>query len=233
MTRLLATLALALCSLGSFAADHPLIMVSIKPFYNITANVMRNVGTPELLIKFASPHDYTLKPSEAQLISDADLVVWAGPNLDAYLTKPIQSLANKDLNLEEIPGLNLLPIRDCHAPCMHGHSHSDTDPHFWLDPENAIIIATAIAEELAEIDPKNAETYRNNSKDFAKQIRSKELIWKETLQPYQMKPYVVSHDAFQYFNYYFKLDEVTAISLNPEVPPSVKRVQEIQEMLTE
>lgn len=214
----------------------PTIMVTLKPFYNITYYIMQNVGMPQLLLKNnASPHDYHLRPSDAKLISDADLIIWGGVNLEPYMQKPIESMAKANLDLSKTPGLKLLPQR-CNQDWAHDHNHehqhdANYDPHYWLDPDNAIIIASNIADKLAEIDKAHADIYHRNAKNFAAQLRTKEKTWQTKLLPYQDDPYIVGHDAFQYFNEYFDLDGVGSITLNPELPPSAKHIQELQAMM--
>ncbi len=221
---------------SALAASAPQVIVSIKPFYNICASVMHSVGTPHLLLTGnSSPHDYQLKPSDARIIQSSSLVVWGGPELDSYLSKTVSSLAEKQLNLAEAPGLELLQMRtSCnwqHGNCNHHHHHGGIDPHFWLDPDNAIIIATAIANKLQEIDPANAEIYANNAKKFALNINQKKQDWQQKLAPYSNARYIVAHDAYQYFNKFFDLDGVGSITINPEVPPSINRIQHIKYLL--
>ncbi len=240
------TIIVALYATQAAASSAPKIIVSIKPFYNICANVMQLVGTPELLLAGnASPHDYQLKPSDVKLIESADLVIWGGPELEGYLAKSISTLANKkQLDLAAIPGLTLLSIRTSNnwEPDEHDHSHADhhhdhnhahnvNDPHFWLDPENAIIVATVIADQLSEIDPEHKNIYQQNARDFSKQINADKKKWRKELAPYKHSPYIVSHDAYQYFNKFFGLDGVGSITLHPEIPPSIARVQQIHNML--
>lgn len=229
-------LLLILYSTGASAASSvPNVVVSIKPFYNICANVMQSVGKPHLLLtQNASPHDYQLKPSDAKLINSSDLLIWGGPGLEGYLNKAAINLANKQLDLASAPGLELLAMRFSTQWHHHDHGHShhdDIDPHFWLDPDNSIIIASAIASKLAEIDPQNATIYADNAREFSKQINTQKLIWQKQLNPYKTSPYIVSHDAYQYFNNYFGLDGVGAITLNPEIPPSIQRIQNIHNLL--
>jgi zinc transport system substrate-binding protein len=217
-------------------------MVSIKPFYNLCTKVMQSVGEPILLLKQnASPHDYQLKPSDVKLIESSDLIVWGGPELETYLQKPIANTTkNKSLNLATIPGLSLLPMRTStnweaehdHAH-EHGHEHSHdvNDPHFWLDPDNAIVMVKAIAARLSEIDPLHAKIYAHNAADFIKQLQKREPIWKKQLKSMDNKAFIVFHDAYQYLDHYFGLNGVGSITLNPEIPPSVQRIQQIQQLL--
>lgn len=229
------------------ATDHPNIMVSIKPFYNLCAKVMESVGEPQLLLQHnASPHDYHLKPSDVKLINSADLIIWGGPELEGYLQKPIENLLpNKNLNLAKIENLTLLPLRtstnweedDHNHNHHHNHDHSHNhhaglyDPHFWLDPNNAVIMAQSIAQELSKIDPKHAKIYQKNATNFAKQIQQQKPKWRTSLMIAKDKPFIVFHDAYQYFDNFFGLKGVGSISLNPEIPPSAQRIQQIENLL--
>lgn len=226
------------CS-ASAAETHPTIMVSIKPFYNLCARVMQSVGKPELLLQNnASPHDYQLKPSDIQKIQLADLIIWGGPDLEGFLQKPIANARNsQDLNLSKISNLKLLPMRtstDWHAHDNDGHHHhGNYDSHFWLDPDNAIIIAKAIARRLGELDPAHADTYIKNAKDFAHEIKKQNPIWQQQLAAVKNTPFIVFHDAYQYLDLYFGLNGVGSISLNPEIPPSAQRIAQIQNLLNQ
>ena len=204
---------------------------------------MQSVGTPELLLKNnTSPHDYNLKPSDIKLINSADLVIWGGPELEGYLQKPLSNAtADKDLNLATLPGLKLLPLRTNtnweeehdheHNHDHHHHAHGTNDAHFWLDPYNATVITTAIAKRLAEIDPAHAATYHKNAAEFATQLKQQQKIWQKNLAPVKNKAFIVFHDAYQYFDDYFHLNGVGSISLNPEIPPSAQRIQQIHDLL--
>lgn len=227
---------------GATATNAPNIIVGIKPFYNICAQVMNSVGSPHLLLtNNASPHDYQLRPSDAKLIQSADLIIWGGAELEGYLIKPISTIDNRDLDLSKLSGLTLLPIRNSvnweHDGCAHDHGHNCAhdhghyDAHFWLDPDNAIVIANAIALRLSTIDPVNAKLYNKNAAEFAKKIKLQIVGWRKKLAPYKQDPYIVFHDAYQYFNKFFGLDGVGSITLNPEIPPSVQRIQQIQTLL--
>src|SRR5262245_24769776 len=95
-TPLLALPVLALALAGPARAEPPKVVVSIKPLHSLVAAVMEGVAAPELLLKSsADPHSYTLKPSEAQALSAATLVVWAGPGVETFLEKPLAALAGK------------------------------------------------------------------------------------------------------------------------------------------
>ena len=95
MSRKLLTLSLTATLVGGTAfADVPRVAVDIAPVHSLVTRVMDNVGTPDLIVKpGASPHEYSLRPSEANALQEADLVFWIGPDLTPWLTDTIETLA--------------------------------------------------------------------------------------------------------------------------------------------
>ena len=114
-----------------------------------------------------------------------------------------------------------------------GHAHEGVDPHAWLDPENAIIWAGAIAELLGAQDPDNAATYAANAEVFKADIEALKGEVAATLEPIKGKPFVVFHDAYHYFEERFEIEAAGAISASAEVTPSAARVAELRETIAE
>jgi len=101
----------------------PSVVVSIKPLHSLVAGVMRGVGTPHLLLTgTASPHHFQLKPSQAVLLSRADLVVWVGPNLETPLQKSLASLSKTGVSLA-LMDVSTLKILKSRSPHHHGTDH--------------------------------------------------------------------------------------------------------------
>lgn len=241
----------------------PNVVVSIKPIHSLTAGVMKGVGEPELLLDGAtSPHDFNLKPSQAQSIQDADTIIWIGEGLESFLIKPMgnQGDSNKSMELMDVKGVSLLDYRehadhddhekheehdedkheDEHAEHKdeeshdgHNHAEGGKDPHIWLDIDNAKTITSAIAETLSKSDPENASTYASNAAEMMQKLDALDMQLTATLKGSQDKEYVVFHDAYQYFENHFGLSKPLPITLNPEVQPSAARVKEIQEEVSE
>lgn len=127
---LFVTTALAAAGLlpAAALAEVPKVVTTVKPLHSLAAAVMQGVGEPELLLPpGASPHDYALKPSDARALDQADVVFWVGAPLEAFLTKPVQSLAGdaRVVALASAPGLTLLPTRVGGAWEAHAHEHDD------------------------------------------------------------------------------------------------------------
>lgn len=227
----------------------PNVIVSIKPFYNLAAAVMEGVATPTLLLTGdASPHDYSLKPSETRQLHQADLIIWGGPNLETFLTKVIQSTGakNNSLLLNQIEGLTLYPNRthgnweshhhadgDHEHHHDHHHNHGTFDPHMWLLPENAKTIVSTICSTLSQLDPTHQAIYETNRDQFISELAAVTQQIKDELAPIKDKPILVFHDAYQYFEHAFTLNTIGAITLNPEIPSSAQRIKEVQKILNE
>lgn len=154
----------ALLSLPAAAvAEVPQVVTTIKPVHSLVAAVMQGVGEPQqLLPPGASPHDYALKPSDAQALSTADVVFWIGAPLESFLTKPVQTLAGdaRVVALASAPGLTLLRTRTGGAWEEHGHAHEDEhghdDAHAHAHPhgEDELIRAmAALDSDAAELPP--------------------------------------------------------------------------------
>ena len=224
-------LSLPLAALGllvavSARAEAPRVVVSIAPVHSLVAGVMEGVGSPDLLVKgSASPHTYSLKPSDAKALAEAKVVFWIGAELESFLVKPLAALAGKAsvVRLIGATDLRLLPSRSG-GTWTGGHAHvrKNTDPHVWLAPANARAIAAAIAAALADADPAHADIYRANGRRLSARLEALEAEMKSALAPVKDRPFVVFHDAYQYLENAFGLNAIGAVAVAPEKPPGPK-----------
>jgi len=117
--------------LGSTAlADVPSVAVDIAPVHSLVARVMEGVGTPDLIVQpGASPHGYSLRPSEAAALEDADAVFWIGEDLTPWLEDAIETLSGDAAvtALLEADGTTLLDFRE--DALFEAHDHGDHDDH--------------------------------------------------------------------------------------------------------
>ena len=122
---------------GTAIADGPTVAVDIAPVHSLVAMVMDGVGTPELIIPAgASPHGYSLRPSEAAALQDADIVFWMGSDLSPWFEEAIETLADGAAvtALLEADETTLLEFREgalfeAHGHEDHDHAHGDGHDH--------------------------------------------------------------------------------------------------------
>jgi zinc transport system substrate-binding protein len=111
------------------------------------------------------------------------------------------------------------------------HAHSETDMHVWLDPGNAKVLTATIAAVLSEADPENASLYQANAARLSEQLDELDGSLEDKLATVADRPYVVFHDAYQYFEHRYGVNAVGAIAINPTLRPSAQRLAEIHERL--
>lgn len=114
-----------------------------------------------------------------------------------------------------------------------GHDHSGTDPHVWLDPVNAKVLAKAVTEQLISIDPEHKQDYQTNFQAFMSSVEHADHDVAERLADVADVPYFVFHEAYGYFENHYGLNNKGAIALSPERKPGAKTVAHIREEIEE
>ena len=236
------------------------VVASIKPVHSLVSYVMDGVGRPDLIVDgYNSPHGFSLKPSHAKMIENADLIIWVGEDLEAFLEKPLNTIAKKAVNVEimELKSIKKLKFREKnvfedhddhghkekkhddhehgHKEKKHddhgheGHAHGEHDPHVWLDPMNAKVIIKEIEKQLIKLDPNNSSKYKANSKKAQSELDNLTKNIKRDLK--DNLRFVVFHDAYQYFENRFGIKVLGALTVNPDVLPGAEQLSEIREVI--
>ena len=239
----------------SFSAKADIkVVTTIKPLHSLISSVMEGVGEPSLIIEGTSnPHTFVFKPSHAQMLEEADIVFWIGEDLEAFMEKPLDSLAGNatKISFMELSSIEKLKFReenifddhDDHGHDDHdghedeheghdghdGHHHGEFDAHIWLDPSNAIEMVLEISHELSEIDPDNAAKYEMNANKTIASLNN--LINEINSSIPKDASYIVFHDAYQYFENRFGVSSAGALTLNPDVLPGAKQIDAIQDLI--
>ena len=141
VSRNLLTLSLATTLIGGGAhADTPQVAVDIAPVHSLVARVMEGVAVPDLIIQpGASPHEYSLRPSEAAALQASDLVFWVGPGLTPWLADTIETLAQEAsvTALSKLDGTVKLEFRESAVFEVHDHDdHYGHDDHADHDADD-------------------------------------------------------------------------------------------------
>ena len=113
------------------------------------------------------------------------------------------------------------------------HDHGELDLHIWLSPDLAAVVVNAVADELAELDPSNAETYQGNAASMRARIMATEAKLNQILMPVRDHGFIVFHDGYQYFEEAFGLNNVGTISVDPSRPVGARRLTEIRTAIAE
>ncbi|OWY10950.1 zinc ABC transporter substrate-binding protein [Thioclava sp. F42-5] len=238
----------ALAALPALAqAEAPSVVTDVPPVQSLVAQVMGDLGQPEVLLgQNSDAHHYQLKPSQARDLQDADLVFWVGPRLTPWLERAIDGVGVKGQSVELLhaPGTTL---RSFSVPDPHDHSvdadadhaeagngdHAEvdqmTDPHAWLDPDNAKLWLGLIAEDLSKADPEHAETYAANAEAAQARIETLDAKLKAEFAPVADKPFLVYHAAYGYLADHYGLTIIGALSPSDASTPGAAHLVSLRE----
>ena len=208
------------------------ILTSFKPIQMIVTELTQGVSEPDVVMNSnASPHDYALKPSDVKKIQNADMLIWFGPDLEAFLTKVAKSNDNL-VTISEIPNINLREFgEEPHDHHHDGHDHGSHDPHFWLGIDQVEVASSYISNKLVEVDPQNADVYKKNLEVFLSQLADKKRSIEAQLAPVKDKGYYVFHDAYSYYEDEFGLNKLGHFTVSPERKPGAKTLISIKKTL--
>ncbi|TCU12913.1 zinc ABC transporter substrate-binding protein [Rhizobium sullae] len=116
---------------------------------------------------------------------------------------------------------------DAHAEGEHDDGHGEFDTHLWLNPMNAKALAAEITTTLVAADPANALTYQANAKALDEKIDALDKEITGIVAPVKDKPFIVFHDAYQYFEHRYAVRVAGSITVSPETMPGAERISEI------
>ncbi len=251
-----AAAAMSAVSAAATAADMK-VVVTLKPVHALVTQIMAGIATPALIVDgSASPHTFTLKPSGAKAINEADVFIRISESVEPFTRKISQALPKtvQLLTLAELPGMTLLEQRHSgsfeeHADHQDEHQGKDKagahhddhdeaesqvkDGHVWLNPDNAKAIVTSVTKVLAQAYPADADKLNANAATLLTKIDVLSAEIAAQLEPVKGKPFIVFHDSMQYFEQRFGLSAAGSITVSPDVQPSAKRLTEVRKKIIE
>lgn len=241
-------LASALLMAGPLSSASAAVVTSIRPLGFIASAIADGVTPTEVLLPDgASPHDFALRPSDIQRLRSADLVLWVGPDMEAFLNKALVPIsATRKLAVSELSAVKPLLMKGeedddhdhageahNHADDDHGHHHGEYNMHVWLSPEIAKVTAIAIHDRLLELMPQNKDKLDANLRQFENLLTQTDKNVGNMLTPVQGKGYFVFHDAYGYFEKHYGLSPLGHFTVNPEIQPGAQRLHQIRTQLVE
>ena len=221
------------------------IISSVKPIAFIAQAVSDGVTNTDILLPDgASPHTYSLKPSDLAKIKTAELIIWVGEDLETFMPTVLKSIdKNKQIELMDIPTIkSLLRTSTNNHDQQETHSHNNDsdhdhhgeyDEHIWLSPKIAKEIAQAVHDKLITIYPDKKDIIDENLNEFTVKLAETEQNIAKKLINVQNSGYFVFHDAYGYFESQFGLKNLGSFTINPAVQPGVQTVYAIKRELKE
>ena len=209
------TFLLSLNNVG--AQSTPNVVVSIKPIHSIVSGLMEGVSRPQLLLESSdSAHTFHLKPSQLNLLSNADLVITIGDGFETGLKKTLRNIkVGSHIIVSEINGLHLFYFRNPDTNEVdknEEHEHADNDLHLWLDIDNMQKTAQYINEQLIKIDPNNSNTYETNLVKIHSRLNKLKSELQQQIAPFRSERFAIFSDTLQYFEKSFQFQKPVIIT---------------------
>ncbi|WP_105102654.1 metal ABC transporter substrate-binding protein [Microbulbifer pacificus] len=192
VTRLfILALSALLYACGSPESDPPAsgaeIVVSIGPVALIAREIAGDEVPVRQLVRGGDPHHYAPRIADRMAMENAQLVIWMGPAMESVLARQMSLLpADRQLGLLEAGGYEF-------------DGAEEDDPHLWLRPRNAAVMAAHIATRLSELNPGHADAYRTRARDFSRAMANLQKVQDRALWAYRDVPIVSTHKAYGQF----------------------------------
>ncbi len=185
------------------------------------------------------PHFVEAKPSFMMKAKNADLFIRVGLELEiGYEELIIDGSRNPKIrigqpgHLDASEGVLLLEVpTTTKIDRSMGDVHPMGNPHYWLDPLNAKIIAYNITKRLCEISPQNEAYFKQNLAEFNKKIDAKMIEWQGKLKPFNGQKIAIYHRSWPYFANRFGLVVACELEPKPGIPPSPGHLKEVIDVI--
>jgi ABC-type Zn uptake system ZnuABC Zn-binding protein ZnuA len=130
-------------------------------------------------------------------------------------------------------GVELLEVPSRASTRAEGDIHLYGNPHYWLHPDNAKIMAQAIAEKFSALDPQHEQDYRRNLSAFLARLDEKIPTWRAALEPFKGRELVGDHRAWPYLMTFLGLKMEQHLEPKPGIPPTPKQIAFLERYIPE
>lgn len=217
---------LLLASFTQNVSAKPLKISTDIPFVAslVQAIVGEQDSVTSLMSGQESPHDFALRPRDLRQLQTANLVVMIGETLSPNVARTIRDVAI------DVPTLAMLELPELQNHIANGREH-EHDPHIWLDPIIVTVMATAIGDQLAKLDPIREKLFKSNAKQVAavlEEFHNRQITRWAHRTP---KAFVTLHEVSHYFQQRYNLNSVGSLFEGDHGSPSAKHLRQLQERM--
>ena len=229
------------------------VVATFYPFYTITEQIAgESVEVSSLVPPGTEPHSFELSPSDRRKVQEADVFVATGVSFEAWEDNIVESIEGEVRTVNSSKGIELIPAdqtpshshdhedehydehedehhdehHDDHEDeHSHDHHHGEYDPHYWVSPKNAQIIAENVFEALVEEYPEKEEELTANYEEFVSELGVLETTFSEGLENCEKDVIITTHAAFAYLGNDYGFEQAPIHGLSPLSEPSPSQIQ--------
>ncbi|MCP3062397.1 metal ABC transporter substrate-binding protein [Myxococcus sp. K38C18041901] len=231
--RFVAALCAALCVLAAAPALAALNVVTTLPDLAALTKAVGGdlVKVQSMALGTQDPHRVDAKPSLALALRNADLLVCVGLDLEVGWLPNLQTGSRNPRIQQGSPGflnasqfVRLLEVPPTKVDRSEGDVHPGGNPHYLYDPRQGAAVARGIAERLAQLDSKNAATYRANAAKLTADLDAARVEWEKRLAGLKGAPVVAFHRTTAYLADWLGFDPIAFLEPKPGIPPNPSHV---------
>jgi len=180
----------------------------------------------------ADPHNVEVLPSYMIKVKRADIYLEVGLGLDLWAKQIIDGSRNSRLVIVNCSaGIPALKVPTGKVDASMGDVHPEGNPHYWLDPDNGVIIARGIAAAFIAADPKSEGKYNDGLQRFLTSLESHRARWNEKAAKIAGMKFISFHDTWPYFEDEFGVDIVAFVEPKPGIEPTPSHTAHLIELL--
>ena len=226
LSRLLKTIFFSVITMTSFSNAYANERMKVLTTFTVLADMAANVaGDAADIVSITKPgaeiHGYEPTPQDIVRGSNADLILWNGMNLELWFKQFLG-------NMKSVPsvvltdGINPISISS-------GNYQGKPNPHAWMGLDNAIIYIDNIRDALINHDPKNAQIYKINAKNYKNKLRSTIIPLRKAINdiPLERRWLVTCEGAFSYLAQDFKMKELYLWPMNADQVGTPKQIRTV------
>jgi len=231
--KLIISLLMTLVSMSNLVEAKVNVVTSTSDLKSIAEYVGGDlVSVKSLASGKSNPHFVEVLPSYMVMVSRADVYFRIGLGLDFWSLPIIDGSRNGNLKIFDCSkGINVLEKPSGKVDASMGDVHPEGNPHYWLDPANAAIIAENIANGLSQADPANSAVYTANLGKFKSELNAKMSEWRQKAATLKGMEIVTFHESWPYFSEAFGLRVIGFIEPKPGIEPTPSHTAELIELV--
>lgn len=223
------------------------VVTSFYPLYFFANEIGgEQAHVVNLIAAGVEPHDWTPKSRDLDAVSNAELFLYNGAGLEGWVDDFLHGLGSdsKVITVETSTGIQLIQgnPEEEHGEEQgeehgeeqgeeHGQHDLDVDPHTWVSPRSAIVMAKNIQDAFVKADPDNQAEYETRYADLENRLTQLDAKFTEELSSYERRDIVVSHQAFGYLCRDYNLNQIAIMGLSPEAEPRAQDLLDIADFV--
>lgn len=216
-------------TVASKQQNKPLVVTTVAPLTNIVSNIAGDrVEVVGIIPEGVDSHTFEPRPSDADLLAKANLVLVNGLNLETPTKKLATSAKPKDTKIYEL-GNNTITENEWMYDFSFPKEKGDPNPHLWVNPKYAAAYAKLAAQSLTELDPAGKDYYATNLNNYLQRLDQLDKVTREVVAsiPPQNRRLLTYHDSWAYWAREYGFDVIGAVQPSDFNEPSVKEVTKL------